>query len=148
MHKKLEEFSHILEKDLKKELERIVAAGTINPTEVKNVTDAVCLMLKVKDYEEWLMDEESEGYSGNDGYYMNHGSYRRGRDARTGQYVSRDYRDIGRSYGRGSYESGYSSHSINDRMIDNLEHMMDQASGDYERQRIREAISMLSSMSR
>ena len=151
MHKKLEEFSHILEKDLKSELEKIVNAGTINPTEVKNVTDAVCLMLKVKEYEQWLEDEEMDAQYSNRGYSMDRDmSYRRGRDASTGQYVSRDY---GRSYarmphGHFSYDSGYSSHSINDRMIDSLERMMDTASGDYERQEIQKAISMLGGMSR
>ena len=49
--KSLEE---ILEKELKKEMSRITTAGTLNSTDVKTLTDAVCLMLKLKEYEQWM----------------------------------------------------------------------------------------------
>lgn len=158
MRTKLEKFNHILEKDLGQELDAIIAAGTINPTEVKTVTDAVCLMLKTKEYEEWL-DEEDMG-----------SSYRRGRSPITGRYVSRsrggsydmDYmtrrgdsyymdapmhdRPHGRAYDMGMYDLDYSGHSIKDRMIANLETMMDMAGSDYERQEIKAGIDKLQSM--
>lgn len=38
---------------------------------------------------------------------------------------------------------GYSGHSINDRIIDRLEHMMDEADSDYERQTIAKYIDKL-----
>lgn len=147
MHTKLEKFDHILEKDLEKELDNIITAGTINPTQVKTVTDAVCLMLKTKEYADWLQ-EESGDYS--------EASYRRGRSPVTGRYVSRgrDYsmdqmhpdsyrRD---SYGRDMYDMGYSGHSVKDRMVAKLESMMDMAKSDYERQEVMNAIRSIQSM--
>jgi hypothetical protein len=40
----------------------------------------------------------------------------------------------------GSYNDGYSGHSINDRMIDALERMMDTAKTEHERETIRKRI--------
>ena len=144
---KVEKFDKILETDFEKEIDRIISNGTINPTEVKTVTDALCLMLKSIEYQDYLHDEE-DGYSER--------SYRRGRSPVTGRYVSRRgpemsmrYDDpcIGHSmnYGHGSYshpmsrnayDNGYSGHSIEDRMVAELERMMDQAQSEYERQTI------------
>lgn len=148
MHKEIEEFNHILEKDLKEELQKVNSAGTIDPNEVKTITDAVKLMVKLKEYEAWC-DGEMNGRSYGD--Y----SYRRGRNPMNGQYVSRGH-DYGRmSYNgpyespmwgngsRASYDMGYSGHSINDRMIARLEQMMDEADSDFERQKIQEAIGRM-----
>lgn len=142
MHSKLTQFDHILENDLSRELDNIIAAGTINPTQVKTVSDAICLMLKTKEYEEWLQGDE--GYS--------ESSYRRGRSPVTGRYVSRgrDY-SMADGYMRGSYDrdmydAGYSGHSIKDRMVAKLETMVDMAKSDYERQKVLDAISQIESM--
>lgn len=153
MRTKLEKFDHILEKDLETELDNIITAGTINPTQVKTVTDAVCLMLKTKEYGEWLRDGEDDMGA----------SYRRGRSPMTGRYVSR--RMDGSyvmepmhegSYGRGSYgtraynmdtyDLDYSGHSIKDRMVAKLETMVDMAKSDYERQEVMNAIHKIESM--
>ena len=153
---KLEKFDHILEKDLENELDQIIASGTINPTEVKTVTDAVRLMLKTKEYEEWL----SGGDTGS--------SYRRGRSPVTGRYVSRsrgdsygmDYMSMrdgsyddpymrgsyGRAYNMDMYDRDYSGHSIKDRMVAKLETMVDMAKSDYERQEVMEAIKKIEGM--
>lgn len=56
----------------------------------------------------------------------NNDSYRRSRSMDTGRYVSRE----------GMPSQGYSGHSIKDRMIDNLEHMVDKATSPYEREMI------------
>lgn len=146
MNEKMDKFKVILEKELDKELDRIIAAGAMNPNDVKTVTDAVCLMLKVNEYEEWSMmgGENSYAY---DGY-----STRRGRSATTGRYVSRDrdpmmsYQNeaYGRSYDR-SYDRGYSGHSIKDRMIARLEGMYDEAKSEHERQIVDEWINRLES---
>ena len=108
---------------------------------------------------------ESELENGMESYSMHSGnSYRRGRGM-DGRYVSRDngyydggnfagrsgrYHDNGNSgnnstryYDGGSGNSGYSGHSIHDRMIDNLERMMNEAQSDYERQQIQDEISRL-----
>ena len=142
MHEKIEMFEKILEKDLKAELEKVVNAGTVSPTEVKTITDAVRLMLKLKEYEEWDRKESGEGYS-----------YRRGRSATTGRYVSRDrapmYHNMegdSRRYYDGAYlDHGYSGHSIKDRMVDHLERMYDDAQTDHERQILDEWIGRIES---
>lgn len=127
-----------LKQTLKKELKKIADKGDMTPSELDNAYKAFCLYQMV---EERLMLETGiagigEGYSGRyyrdgmnyempDPYYHDGGSsYRRGRNPMNGQYVSRDY------------GNGRSGHSIKDRMIANLEAMVDQASSDYERQQI------------
>lgn len=91
-------------------------------------------------------------------------SYARGRDGATGRYVSRDRMYDGRSRMRGrsygyedgdeymsgrrmiiSYDNGYSGHSIDDRIVDALEQMMDQAVTDYERGKLNEVIRFVDS---
>lgn len=102
-------------------------------------------------------------------------SYARGRDGATGRFVSRgrmyDDRSYeggrmydGRSHMRGrsygyedgdeymsgrrmiiSYDNGYSGHSIDDRIVDALEQMMDQAVTDYERGKLNEVIRFVDS---
>lgn len=95
------------------------------------------------------------GYSG-DGYASRSGEY----SSRSGGYSSRGRsRSDGRSYeggysersrgADGRYRSGdeysgeYSGHSIEDRMIDQMESMAGRAGNDYERQRIQEGIEAL-----
>lgn len=154
----------ILEKELRNEMKKIVDAGVFAPGQSKTLCDAVDLMLKMKEYEDWAMSESMDGYSG-----------RRGRSPMTGRYVSRDYmspmpmRDSsygsynvrgsynGGSYGGvgyvngsyddpyngGSYNMGYSGHSMNDRMIAALENMAGSATNELERQEIMNAIHKL-----
>lgn len=141
MHEKIEMFEKILEKDLKAELEKVVNAGTVSPTEVKTITDAVRLMLKLKEYEEWDGKESGEGYS-----------YRRGRSATSGRYMSRDNAPMyhmegdSRRYYDGAYrDTGYSGHSIKDRMVDSLERMYDEAQTEHERKTLDEWIGRIES---
>lgn len=122
MMKSLEE---ILEKDLKKEMTRITTAGTINPTDVNTITNAVCLMLKLKEYEEW-MEKDAMGES-----------YRR--NPTNGQYMTSHYNSYG--YPNTAYEYRYSGHSTKDRMISRLEDMMGEAKNEYEARMIRDAIA-------
>lgn len=62
-------------------------------------------------------------------------SYRRGRSPSTGRYVSMAERP--------KYDGGYSGHSVNDKMIASLEHLIDQTEGDYERKQIMDEIENL-----
>lgn len=62
------------------------------------------------------------------GMHTDNVSGARGRNATTGRYVSRD---------------NYSGHSINDRMVDALERMMDTANSEFERQQILDKIKMI-----
>ena len=55
-------------------------------------------------------------------------------------YVKGSYDD---PYNGGSYNMGYSGHSINDRMIAALENMMGNAKSDYEKHEIVDAIHKL-----
>lgn len=163
MHKKVEKMQEVLEMELGAMLDRINGAGTLSPSEVETMDDAVDLMLKLKEYEMWLCEQEEmkDGRS----YGYDRMSYRMGRDADTGRYMSRDYgggyydmrngsygndpymRESYRrgSYGRESFERGYSGHSIKDRMVSQLEAMYDEAQTDHERQMVDEWIKRIES---
>lgn len=108
----LEKVLERLEETVTSELEKLVKKPELNPAEIKAATDALCLMEKIQKVQNGMDGEYSESY--HDG-----GSYRRGRSMRTGRYVSNS--------------NGYSRHSIHDRIVDNLEKMMDSASSEYER---------------
>lgn len=126
--------SKILEKindAIEEAIRPIVAKGaSMNAAELDVLTKAVCTLEKIKQIE-----DSANGYRAN--YYDNDGnSYRRGRSATTGRYVSRDampHYDGGTS--RRFYDGGgYSGHSIKDRMVAQLEKMYDEAQTDHERQ--------------
>lgn len=69
-----------------------------------------------------------------------HMSYRRGRSPSTGRYMSMDEDP---NIVHAKFEHGYSGHSVNDRMIASLEHLVDQTDGEYERQQIINEIESL-----
>lgn len=109
----LEKVLEKLEESITEELEKLVKKPELNPAEIKAATDAMCLLEKIQKVQNGMdEDEYSESYDRN-------GSYRRGRSMRTGRYVSNS--------------TGYSRHSIHDRIVDNLEKMMDSAGSEYER---------------
>lgn len=119
--KSLEE---ILEKELKKEMSKINTAGTLNPTDVKTLTDAVCLMLKLKEYEQWM----EKGNNSSRSYYPN-----------------RSYTHIPHMAYAMPYDMGYSGHSTRDRMVSALEDIMGEAKNEYEASMIRDAIAYIQS---
>ena len=94
---------------------------TLSPTEISAATDAVCLLIKIKKYEMGADDYDDEQ------------SYARGRSPVTGRYISRDM--------------GYSSHNINNKMIEKLEMVYDDAHTQQERETIRREIDRLRNMS-
>ena len=108
----LEKVLEKLEESVTEELEKLVKKAELNPAEIKSATDAVCLLEKIQKVRNGTDDFYSESYDRN-------GSYARGRSMRTGRYVSNS--------------PGYSRHSIHDRIVDNLEKMMDSAGSEYER---------------
>ena len=108
----------------------------ISPAELEAVMKSVCLIMKV----EGVNGGNDEGYNYDNGF--SEGSYRRGRSSVTGQYVSRD--SSHRYYDGGSRNSGYSGHSIQDRMIAKLEDMYDEAHTEHERQVVQDWINRLS----
>lgn len=101
-------------------------------------------------------DRGGRMYSYGDEYDRTH-SMARGRSATTGRFVSRGDdrawmrdRDMDmsgrRMHGSFSYDSGMSGHSIEDRIIEKLEEMMDNAKSDYERMKINQIIRVTDSM--
>lgn len=101
-----------------------------------------------------MLDDGGQSY----GMRIPRMSYRRGRNPSNGQFMSmaspmhhlsynRDYsmeRDgMSNNMNSRKYDGGYSGHSVNDRMIDSLERMMDQADSEYEREKIRKEIEHL-----
>lgn len=78
-------------------------------------------------------------------FYRDDNSYRRGRSATTGRYVSRDDGYSTRRYYDGGERNngGYSGHSIKDRMVAQLEKMYDEAQTEHERQYMNNWIRLL-----
>lgn len=117
---------------LEKEIDMVASKGTISPSELEKMEKAFCILEKISIIE--AMDKY--GY---DSYEMNGASYRRGRSPMTGRYVSRDmYPDW--NMNNEPYDNGYSGHSVEDRMIMNLERMLDNANSQYEREAIEKQI--------
>lgn len=121
------------------EVSKINAKGDLTPSEVDSVYKISNIMEKSTKAAKMLglMDGEDYDY-GYSGEYpdMRGNSYARGRSSVTGRYVSRDY-------GMPRYMGGQSGHSIDDRMIDALERMMDSATTEHERRRIQEQINQI-----
>lgn len=94
-----------------------------------------------------MHEQSNRGYANRGSYRSSYGgqsyehdggsydgsSYRRGRDARTGRYVSRD---------GGSYD--YSRHEEKEHMLDRLESMLDNASTEKDRRAIEQCIDRIS----
>ena len=163
--KRIQDVEEILEKELRTEMKKIVDAGAFAPGQPKTLCEAVDLMLKMNELEGCNSDPMMEGYSGRrgrspmtgryvsrdymdsmpgrdgsyDGMYRMNGSYNGGSYGGVG-YVKGSYDD---PYNGGSYNMGYSGHSINDRMIAALENMMGNAKSDYEKHEIVDAIHKL-----
>ena len=112
----------------------ITSKKDINPAQLEHLSKAVCIIDKLKS-----MQQQENEYSEN--------SYRRGRSRTTGRYMSRDnsnnYYD-GNSSRRYNDSSGYSGHSMKDRMIAKLEEMFDEAQSKHEEQFIQDWIDRLS----
>ena len=143
--KEIQSVEEILEKELKAEMKKITDAGSFSPGQTKVLCDAVCLMLKMKEYEEWIDDQGISEYSQRN-YARSYGesSYAQPRSTITGRFTSHGMHDGG--YMRsGNYDSGYSGHSTKDRMIARLEDMMGEAKNEYEAQMIRDTIMQIQS---
>lgn len=163
---------HELKELTEKELEGFVKQGTLNPANVETAKNAVCLINEINKAMKGPMDEMSEGHRMR-GYsycsygpewsygwydpmmhgenpgrsYGYHGDFRisddsmmRGRDADTGRFMSRG-REARRIHG---YE--HSGHSIEDRVIDKIEQMMDDAKTEYEYNKLNSFIRIIDSM--
>ena len=118
----------------------IAKGAAMNAAELDVLTKAVCTIEKIKQLE----DDDEEVYSRGQSYSFDEhsgNSYRRGRSAVTGRYVSRDALPHADGYssrrfydGDHARANGYSGHSIKDRMVAQLESMYDDAQTEHERQ--------------
>lgn len=135
MHKTLEKIQDAVEEAIRP----IIAKGSsMTAAELDVLTKAVCTIEKINQIENDRAD-----YSNGQSFDDEGNSYRRGRSATTGRYVSRDAMPMSRAEGYSSrrfYDGdasrsgGYSGHSIKDRMVSQLEKMYDEAQTDHERQ--------------
>lgn len=139
-YKTLDELNELIEKELKKMVEK----GDLSANELQAAEKAVCLMEKIIGLENGTYEQSfrmpMNSYGRSYGYYdrmmMDDASYERGRSPRTGRYVSRDGYDH-------SMNRGYSGHSIGDRAVEKLESMMDNAGSEYEREVLEKYIRMI-----
>lgn len=132
------------EKALEKELNKLFSKAELSPADWDAVKKAMCILNMMRGYENGEMVNEegmSYGYSARSYVPMHHYgedrwddgySNARGRSPVTGRYIS-----------RGEMGTGYSGHSIEDRMIMALEQQMDSAKTDYERQQVEKEIKRL-----
>lgn len=133
-----------------KEMEKINAKGDISSTDLCNLNYASKTLMNLETYE--AMEEYGEDASFAMGRrsmrsmpHYEEESWRRGRGA-DGRFVSRGmephYPTGDMSY-RNMYTDGYSGHSVEDRTIMMLEHEMDNAKSDYDRQFIQNQIKSI-----
>jgi hypothetical protein len=94
----------------------------MTPADLESLTKAVCVIEKIKQIEQCTHYDDGEGYS------YDHGASTR------------------RYYDGAIHHNGYSGHSIQDRMIDCLERMVDDAQTDYERQTVKKWIKWIRRM--
>ena len=139
--KKVEE---ILERELKAEMDKVIAANKMTPETLKSLKDGACLMKEFYELQENMSDDNSYGVDP----MMNGYSARRGRNMINGQYMSRDGEmsngySMGGSYDNRSFDRGYSGHSFRDRVVANLEEMFDMAKNEHERQELDNMIRTL-----
>lgn len=115
-----------LEELLIGQIRKVTAKNDITPAELDNMNKALCAMETIRRIKDGDLDS---AYSGD--------SYR------FSGTMPRMSHDRHMSHGRMPYSEGYSRHSINDRMVDALEKMYDEAGTDHERRQIDKYIRML-----
>lgn len=140
------------------ELDKLFSKGTLSPAETEAAKCAVC-----------LMNEMDEAFSGrdmmDDGYSERRGGRMSRRSYSMDGMMPMDGRMPYREYAITSYENRgggnrssnrsstagqrrdsmgrYSGHSINDRMVECLEKLMDSAESDYEASKVKEMIHFI-----
>jgi len=138
-------------------LEEMTKKPTHTPAETKACKDGLELRAMLKcEIEDCNAKEHGEEYSGYRAFPRHYSmtAYGMGNDMRdgyagypgqprdwNGQYASGMPYDEGRrSYGE---DRGYSRHSIGDRAVEKLEHLMDTTGSTYEKEELRKFISMI-----
>lgn len=133
-------------KKLEREIECLNKKETLSAAEVDNLTKAVKAAKEIIDIIGEMPQDAGESYGkGVTGSYslrpgfkreypgfMPDYSYRRGRSATTGRYVS-----------RGMHDMNYSGHSIHDRMIAKLEELLNEGLGPHDEAVVDAGIRMI-----
>lgn len=115
---------------------------------LKNMKEAACIMEMAEQGSSGRSGRRgySRGYAGDEEYASRSGDgyASRGRSYADGRSYAEGYSERSRG-ANGQYRSGdeYSGHSIEDRMIDQMEAMAGRAGNEYDRQRIQEGIEAL-----
>ena len=138
------------------ELDKLFNKGTLSPAETEAAKCAVCLMKEMDEVFSGrdMMDDE---YSERRGSRMSRRSYSMDNmmpmDGRIPyrEYAITSYDNRGGGRGSGNRSSmtnsrrdgRYSGHSINDRMVECLEKLMDSAESDYEAGKVKEMIHFI-----
>lgn len=139
------------------EMGKITSKGDISGADLDSLVKASKVLTNLETYE--AMVECNEGASYEMGRMIRDNRYpemsgRRGRGA-DGRFVSRgnhheDIYDDEFSYNRGmsdsrrrGYDDGYSGHSVEDRAIMALEHQMDTAASEYDKNFLRQQIKAI-----
>lgn len=125
--------------DLKERLLDEIKSTLKKPTLGTADLDALCKAVDIlKDIS--MMDQDG-GYSQYSPMYHDEGnSYRRGRNQRNGQYMSRDNMPYSQYSQYGSYDGNYSG---NPSMIETLRHAMQSAQTDDERRAVQDLINRI-----
>lgn len=140
-----------LEELVYEELDEIVKSKDISPAELDNATKAVCLLLKIRELDDGIIDDPEMRYSNT---YPRRGHYSNGYE--DGMYIipegryypsrySNNYMDHTDNRWTTAY-NGYSRHSIKDRAIDRLEKMIDETQSENEKESIKKMIVGLEHM--
>lgn len=132
-------------KKLEHEIECLNKKETLSAAEVDNLTKAVKAAKEIIDIIGEMPQDAGESYgkgvtgsySLRPGFKYEHGympdySYRRGRSATTGRYMS-----------RGAHDMNYSGHSIHDRMIAKLEELLNEGVGPHDEAVVDAGIRMI-----
>ena len=118
-----------------KELRKINAKADLTKEEICAIKEMAEAIYKMEIAEAMYEDGSESEYYDDDMRMSNRGrSYARGRDMRTGRYVSRF------SSPRRYDMDHVSGHSLHDRMIAKLEGMIDSSNSDYEKKTIEDWI--------
>lgn len=119
-----------LKENIKEQLKPLATKKDLSAQELDNIKDALCILSMVED----ALDREAD-YSRMRDIYGEGNSYRRGRDAQTGQYVSRadqPHMPPMRTYAYGM-NGGYSNHGTKQDVLNSMEQAMQNATTENER---------------
>ena len=128
-----------LKSTLEDALRSIAEKKNISPMDIETATKALCALEQIKVMEDGNSERSYRRRRSHNGSYRSYdGSYDDSMNSRD-RYFNPSH-DSSRD---GSYDDGYSGHSIKDRMVAKLEDMYDQAKSEHERQIVDEWIKRL-----